>query len=144
MQNRFTNPADNSHYDWPQNHTDEEGMGKARNITRAANTGNTGAVKQQGDDGPLVVSLSGKIQHRAQLQAFWLWFNLCKTQTIYFRDFDSQEYEVQIVSFVPKRIRKLSFSGKDPSMPYHYYEYTMTMEVYGVRAGDLAATGVTP
>lgn len=162
MRNRFTNPnnvrvatsplaaplrgwnAGGTTYDWEQNHTAEEGMGQARNISRAANTGSTGAVKQQGDDGPLIVSLSGTILKRSQLRAFWAWFELCRTQTIYFTDYDGQEYEVQITSFVPKRVRKLSYSGRDSTMAHHYYEYTMTMEVYVLKAGDMLAAGVTP
>lgn len=145
MRNTFTNPLDASTYEWDMNHSEEEGMGKARNITRAANTGNTGAVRQQGDDGPLIISLSGKILKRSQLQAFWMWFNLCRTQTIHFEDYDGQKYEVQITSFIPRRLRKLSHSGtRDPAMPHHYYEYTMTMEVYRLIAGDMFATGVQP
>lgn len=139
--NRFTDPRTGVIYDWQTNHSEEESTGKTRNITRTAPTGNVGLVKQQGDDGPLIIRLSGSIFHRAQYQQMWHWFQLSKGQTIYFTDFDNQKYEVQITSFLPKRVRRLS-NRKDPSMPYHYYTYTMEMEVYRVIAGDLV--GVTP
>lgn len=141
--NKFTNPASGTVYTWDQNHQEEQETGKARNITRTANTGNVGAVKQQGDDGGVTLKLAGKILKRSQLQQFWAWYELCRTQTIYFEDYDGQKYEVQITSFQPKRVAKLSFTGRDPSMPHHYYEYTMEMEVYRFIAGDMFTTGVT-
>lgn len=142
--NRFTNPADGSHYDWPVNHSEEEPTGKTRSITRAANTGNVGAVRQQGDDGATVLSYTGTINTRAQLQQFWAWYVLSRTQTIYFTDYDGQEYEVQITGFQPKRVRKLTSVSRDAGMPHHYYTYTITMEVLGFLAGDMDAAGVTP
>lgn len=140
--NRFTNPANGSFYDWPRNHSNEEAMGKVRNITRTAPTSNVGLVKQQGEDGPLTIKLSGFIVHRSQLQAFWTWFELCRYQTIHFRDFDNQQYEVQIISFQPKRVRKHSTLSPDAGMPYNYFTYDMEMEIYRVISGDLA--GVAP
>jgi hypothetical protein len=142
MRDRFTNPATGTFYDWPLNHDEEDESGKARNITRTAPTGSVGLIKQQGDDGPLLLHLKGKILKRAQLAAFWSWFELSRTQTIYFRDFDNQQYEVQITSFAPQRHRKLSFPspGNDPST--HYWTYSMELEVYRVISGDLA--GITP
>lgn len=142
--NRFTNPANGDHYDWSVNHSDEEPTGKARNISRTANTGNVGAVRQQGDDGATVLTFSGKINTRAQLQQFWAWYVLSKTQTIYLTDYDGQEYEVLITAFQPKRVRKLMSVSRDPGMPYHYYTYTITMEVLRFIAGDMASAGVTP
>lgn len=140
--NRFTNPANNASYDWPQNHDSEETTGKVRNITRSAPTGLTGAVKQQGDDGPLVLKLSGVITRRSQFQQMWAWYALCRTQTIYFTDFDGQMYEVQIVGFEPQRVRNMYRAGFDP--PDYHWRYSISMEVHRFLAGDLAAVGVTP
>lgn len=142
--NRFTNPATGVHYDWTVNHTEEDETGKTRNITRSAPTGGVGLVRQQGDDGPYLLRYTGTILHRAQWQAMWAWFALCRTQTIYFADYDGQQYEVQITSFTGKRVRKLANTGKDPSIPHHNYTYTIEMEVYRFMAGDLAGSGVTP
>lgn len=144
MRNRFTNPANGAFYDWLTNHEEEEEAGKTRTISHTSNTGNVGLVKQQGEDGPYILKLRGKIMHRSQFQAFWEWYALSKGQTIYFRDYDGQEYEVQITSFTPQRVRKLSHTGRDPSTPHHYWTYGMELEVYRFIAGDLATAGVTP
>lgn len=142
--NKFTNPATAEEYSWVINHSDEEAFGKARNITESAPTGNVGLVKQQGDDGPLIKTLSGTILDRSQYQAMWQWFNLCASQTIYFTDFDGQKFEVQITSFLPQLHRKLTAASRDPSMPSSYWTYTISLEVYACLEGDLAEAGVTP
>jgi hypothetical protein len=140
MRNRFTNPSNGAFYDWQRNHDPrgEDELGKTRNIEHTAPTGNVGLVKQQGDDGPLVLRLSGTIVHRNQYQQFWQWYNLCRTQTIYFKDFDGQEYEVLITAFRPKRQGKLTSISPDPGMTQHRYTYTLEMEIVRVIAGDLA------
>lgn len=140
---RFVNPANGGAYDWLVNHSDEGETGKTRNITRTANTGVVGLVKQQGDDGPYILKLSGTILHRSQLQQMWAWYALCRTQTIYFYDFDGQGFEVQITSFMPTRHRTLR-NPRDPSAPLHYWTYNIEMEVYRFLNGDLVAAGVTP
>jgi hypothetical protein len=140
--NRFTNPANGDFYDWAINHDEEEANGKTRTISRTAPTGNVGLVKQQGDDGPFLLKLSGKITSRSQFSAFWAWYALCRTQTIVFKDFDAQEYEVQITSFLPQRHRTLMRAGKNPGN--YYWTYSMEMEVYRFVSGDMAASGVTP
>lgn len=139
--NRFFNPANSTTYEWPTNHQPdgEDEFGKTRNITRSAPTGNVGLVKQQGDDGPLVMTLRGSILTRAFYQQMWIWYDLCRTQTIYFYDFDDQQYEVQITSFRPQRVGATR-QGRNPDT--HYWKYTLVMEVYRVISGDLA--GVDP
>lgn len=158
MRNRFTAPTavpglpggtpgwsgDHTYYDWPVNHTDEESTGKARNVTRTANTANVGAVRQQADDGGVQLKLTGTILSRAQLLSFWTWFAYCKTSTIIFTDFDGQSYEVQMTDFQPTRKRKLRSIGQDPSIPFHYYTYTMTLDIYRFVAGEMFAAGITP
>jgi hypothetical protein len=145
MRNRFTDPAAVvAAYDWPINHNEEEESGKARNITRTAPTGNVGLVKQQGDDGPFILKLKGHIKTRAQYAAFWQWYQLCRTQTIYFRDFDNQQYEVQITSFLPTRLRRHSYPGPGLDPYDHYWTYTMELEVYRFISGVMQAAGVTP
>jgi hypothetical protein len=139
----FINPANGFTYEWHVNHTDEESTEKTRTITRVGNTGLVGVVRQQGDDSPYIMRWTGTILHRAQLQAFWFWWAVSKGQTIHLLDFDGQRYEVQITSFQPKRVRKLSYFSKDPSMPHHYYTYTIEFEVYSFVAGDMNAW-VTP
>ena len=53
----FTDPRTSSTYTWPSNPTTEGALDKARQIERTSNTGNVGATKQQGDDGPLILTL---------------------------------------------------------------------------------------
>jgi len=142
--NRFTNPATGAVYDWHVNHDEEDELGKTRSISRAGLTSNVGMVRQQAEDGPLVLRYRGKILDRAQFQQMWAWFQLSRTQTILFTDFDGQQFEVQITSFTPKRVRKLTSPQRDPSTPLHYWEYGIEMEVYRLVAGDLQAVGVTP
>lgn len=144
MRCRLTNPATGSFYDFHVNPDQEDPMGKTRNISRTAPTGNVGLVRQQGDESPMVIGIHGKIMHRVQWTELWNAYRLCETQTIHYRDWDGNEYEVQITSFTPTRVRKLSYSGRDPSLPYHYYTYDMTMEVLRFISGDLATVGVTP
>lgn len=141
--NAFVNPANGERYDWPINHADEDAVSKTRSISRSGTTNNVGAVRQQGDDGPLTMKVSGTILHRDQLRAFWKWYALCRTQTIYFYDFDDQGYEVQITEFSPTRHRTLR-NPRDPSAPMHYWTYSLTLDIYRFLVGDMAAMGVTP
>lgn len=140
---RFINPANNATYNWGINHTEEEATGKARQISRVSNTGATGVVRQQGDDGPFTLQLTGTILDRAQLQAMWTWYALCRTQTIYFYDADNQGYEVQITDFAPKRVRTL-WNARDASARNFIWQYTITMDIYRFLAGDMVTSGVTP
>lgn len=139
----FTNPLTGETYTWQRGHETEDAAGKARQIGGTANTGLTGRVRQQGDDGPMTLTLHGKIQHRDQLRQFWKWYELCQTQTIYFTDFDGQQYEVQISAFTPQRVATLSNVGADPGMRHHYVQYDMVLEIYRFIAGDLHDMGVT-
>lgn len=144
MQNRFTNPATGTVYDWHTNHDPqgEEMAGKSRALARVSNTSSSGVVLQQGEDGSYVIKLSGRIDMRAQFVAFWTWYALSKTQTIYFRDFDGQIFEVMMTALTTKRVGKLSPSGRDPSVPYHTWQYSLEMTVVNFISGDLATAGV--
>jgi hypothetical protein len=142
--NQFINPQNGVVYSWLVNHSEEQAAGKARNITRTAPTGATGLVRQQGDDGPYLIQLAGKILDRSQLQMFWLCYATCRTQTLHFLDYDNQRYEVQITDFAPQRVRKENSPQRDPTTPLHYWTYTMTLEVYAFIAGDMHDAGVTP
>ncbi len=140
-QNRFTDPFTGNQYLWAKNHSEEEESGKARSIERTANTGNVGAVRQQGDAGSYTLRLKGTALLRSQIQAFWSYYALSDFQTIYFRDFDNQEYEVQITNLLTQRHRTIR-NPREPTAK-HYWTYTIEMEVYAFRSGDLAGI-VTP
>lgn len=141
---RFTNPANGAIYDFQRNPTEEDPQSKTRPINRTAPTGSVGAVKQQGDEGPFIIGIRGKIMHRAQYQAMWLLYNLCRFQTVYYADYEGATYEVQITSLTTTRVRKLAVIAPDPGMRHYYYDYTLVMEVYRFISGDLAGVGMVP
>lgn len=146
VRNKFENPANGASYTWHQNHDPdgEEETGKTRAIDRVPNTSGNDVVLTQGDDGTYTLKFRGKILKRAQLRAFWEWYELSDSQTIYFTDFDGQKYEVQITAFTPKRRGKLSSVSQDPTTPNHFWEYSIEMAVVRFIAGDMADMGVTP
>lgn len=132
--NRFTNPANGAFYDWHINHDEEDEGGRRRAIEYTAPTSNIGLVQQQGDDPPIMLKYTGKILHAAQHAQFIAFFNLCRTQTIIFTDFAGDSYEVIITAYVPKRVRTLR-NQNDPTIPFHYWTYTVEMSVVRVIAG---------
>lgn len=142
MQNKFENPSNAQSYSWAINHFEEEASGKRRSIERAANTANTGLIRQQNDDQPLVFRYSGTILTEAHFKEMVKWFQLTKTQTIYFHDFAGDSYEVIITSFEPTRHYALR-NDKDPvNAPNHYWKYSIEIEV--IRVIDGVWEGVSP
>lgn len=141
MRNRFTNPSNGSFYDWQVNHSTESAFGKSRQITESANTANTGLIKQQGDSAPLRMKLQGTIFHKAQHEEFVKYWQLCESQTIIFKDFTGDEYEVLIVSYDPVRKRTVRNPRDFANAPLWYWTYEMELEVIRVISGTWA--GVT-
>lgn len=141
MRNRFTNPANGAFYDWQVNHSDEGSFGKTRQITESANTANTGLVKQQGDSTPLKMKLTGTIFHKAQHEQFIDWFQLGETQTVIFKDFTGDEYEVLLTQYDAVRKRTVRNPRDAANAPLWYWTYEMEMEVIRVISGVWA--GVT-
>jgi hypothetical protein len=139
--NRFTDRQTGETYDWHINHAEEEEGGRAREITLSGNTSGLGLVRQQGAQQPLTLRWAGAILHREQFVAMWHWFGLCELRTIFLRDFHGDEYEVVITNFDPSRVR--GRNPQDPSIPLHYWKYTIEMQVLQVISGDLAGV-VTP
>lgn len=133
--NRFT-ASDGTTYDWHVNHDEEENFGKRRNIEHTANVSGWGLIRQQGDDSPVVIRLSGKILHRAQITQFDYWMARCRYESIHFRDFAGEEYEVIITAFEPKRVRTLFNPRDQTNAPLWYWTYTMEMEVLRVVSGS--------
>lgn len=145
-QNRFTNPVDGTFYDWHKNHDwdGEDDYGKSLTITRVPNTAGGVAAFQQGDDGSLVLKLKGSIVVREQWRQFWHWFAISKQHTIYFTDFDGQEFEGIISSLLGHRVGHLRSGAKDPGMATHKFVYQMEFTVLGFLSGDLHDMGVLP
>jgi hypothetical protein len=142
MQNRFIDPATGDTYDWEANHSDEQELVKARNMTYTAPTGLVGLVKQQGANDPVILKFTGTISKRSMFQTMLHWYHLCAEQTIHFRDFDGEVYEVQITHFAPTRHRNLYRA--DRTNHQHYWTYEIELEVYKFIDGDYADAGIGP
>lgn len=140
----FIDPATGTTYEWHRGYEAEEDSGKTRQISGQANTGQTGRVRQQGDDGPYVRTVTGKIVHAAQRQQFWEWYELCKTQTIHLRDHDGAVYEGQIVALNMHPVRRLPNLAPDQNLRHVYYEYSLAFDVYDFVSGAMAEAGLTP
>lgn len=140
--NVFTDPATARSYEWKINHSEEEEFGKRRSIEHGALTNGTGLVRQQSDDSPLILRLRGVIFHKAQLEEMISWWKLTETQTIYFRDFMGDEYEVIITEFIPNRERTIKNPRDFANAPYWFWRYEMAMEVVTIRDGTWE--GVSP
>lgn len=142
MRDKFTNPANGESYEFDIGHAEEEPTSKTRQITNSANTANTGLIPQQGASQPLVLKYSGTILKASQHKEMWRWFELCETQTIFFTDYDGNEYEVMITDFAPKRQSTIRNPRDPQNAPLHYWTYSISMQVIQVRSGELS--GVTP
>lgn len=137
---QFIDPATGFAYAWPINHSEESEVNVANALQYSAVMAGGGLVRQQGDPSAVTISLSGTIMHRTQHQNFIYWSLLSRQQTIYWRDQDTAQYEVQITSYKPKRER-VTHNPMDPGMPLHIIRWSMDMDVFRVMWGDLL--GVT-
>jgi len=135
LANEFINPENSDKYAWPINHTEESEAGIARTISRGANTAATGLVRQQADDQPLVFQFAGTIFKESMLEEMIKWYVLCKTQTIFFKKYSGDEFEVCITEFKPTEKKTLHNPKDFANAPLWYWSYTMTMEVITVRSG---------
>lgn len=135
LANEFINPATSAKYVWPVNHSEEAEAGVQRTVTRGGNTAGTGLVRQQADDQPLVFQFSGTIFSKAQVEAMIEWYILCKSQSIYFKKYSGDEYEVLITDFKPTEKKTLHNPKDFANAPMWYWTYTITMEVVAVRSG---------
>lgn len=124
-------------YAWQVNHSDEEEVGRRRNIETTAPTSNVGLVMQQGSDGPMILRFTGTILHASQFAAMRAYFNLSRTETIIFTDFAGDSYEVVITAFNPTRKRTLR-NPRDVSIHLHYWTYTIELTVVRVLTGAWA------
>lgn len=136
--NRFTNPANDNYYDWVINHQEEEDVGLGRSIEPTASTSGVGGlVIQQGADDPMVLSYRGTILEEAQHEEFIDWSNLCKTQTIVFKDFAGEEYEV-LMTYRSRRERVAHNPRGGTAAPLHIWRFSMTMHVVQALSGAWA------
>lgn len=124
-------------YSFPVNHTDEDAYGTGREVTVTANTTGGLAVRQQGDTEPLIFNLTGTIFHEEQYQRMVAYARRSRVQSLIWVDFVGDRYEVIITSFKPQRKRTLR-NPRDPSIPLHYYTYTLTLHCLDAFTGVFA------
>lgn len=141
----FTDPRTGTIYTWPIN-PPFDGISpatKQRQIQRTSNTGNVGATKQQGDDGPLVINWKINVFTAAHEQALWQWYVLSSSQTIWLTDFNGEVFEGQIIELSRQQVGVIAGPG-DATAQGFYAVYTFQFEVYRYVSGLMAAAGVTP
>jgi hypothetical protein len=144
----FTNPANGSTYQFDinpeQDAETQSGTGfqqKQRQIERTSNTGNIGATRQQGDDGPFILHWQFAIYSSAQEQAMWQWYALSGKQSIYLTDFGGEQYEGQIITC--SRMRQGALGGpRDTTSRGYYAIYVVEFEAWVFLEGLIATAGV--
>lgn len=132
--NEFIDPKTAKKYAWAVNHSEEGETTVARSVSNGAKSGN-GLVIQQADDQPLVFKYSGVIFHKAQVEEMRDWYLLCRTQTIYFKDFAGDEAEVIITGFRPTRHRTMRNPRDFANAPLWFWRYEIEMHVVRVISG---------
>lgn len=138
VRNRFIDPAAVvAAYSWEANHTEEEDTQLRRNFEHTATTNGFGLVRQQGDESPLVFKFSGTITRLNQIQKMLLYYQLCRTQSIHFRDFEGHKYEVLITAFNYKRVKTIR-NPRDPNILLHYYTYSIEIEAMNFLGDDFS------
>lgn len=141
----FTDPKTGATYSWTTNPPPDgiQPSSKVRQIERTSNTGNVGATKQQGDDGPYIMAWNVNVFTEAQEIALWEWYRKCEKQTIYLTDWGGNQYEGQIIELGDQWTGVLSGPG-DARDRQGYSRMTFQFEVYRFISGKMATAGVTP
>lgn len=142
----FTDPKTAETYMWPVNPNPDavtQPAQRQRNISRTSNTSNIGVVRQQGDDGPLIIHWEFNVYHRAHEEALWLWYERSRSQSIYLTDWDGDTYNGQIIALGRQQIGVLD-GPFDAHTRLFYAKYTFEFEVWTFVGGLLAEAGVTP
>jgi hypothetical protein len=112
-----------------------------RSIETTANTGNTGLVRQQSDNKPFKRKLKGTMLTVSQEREFWKWWQLCKTQTIYFVDAFAAASEIQITLLNMPHVGTGQKLGEGQK---YFVKWELELETYNFLAGPMAEAGVTP
>jgi hypothetical protein len=129
VRNEFRDPRGvKPTYVWHIGHDTEDNGGRGRSVSATPVVGGARLILQQGENEPLKFQLSGTILEPAQLQAFNDWYALGQTQTIYWRDFAGDLFEVLITEFRPVRKR----TARNPRTGQPWY-WTYRMEITVVR-----------
>lgn len=125
-------------YEFEINHQDEEEYGNERQLTVTRNTADGIAITQQGDSAVQQRTLTGTILTKDQhekLAAFTKKSGrLDPTNTLIFRDFFGEEYEVLIQAYRVKPVGVMR-NPRDPGMRKHILRFTMVLLIIDVKNG---------
>lgn len=127
-------PGGLGEYVFVNSHEEEDEFGVTTSIDRTANTAGTGTVIQAGAPTPEPLRITGKIFTYAQRQKLIDFTQKSEVNTLIYRNFYGEEFEVLITGYKDKPNRTL-FNGRDAGMRKHYYTYSMEMTVVNVRSG---------
>lgn len=132
VKNRFLDPETGDDYTWHINHgwDGDDNQGIENSVTWTSTTAGV-QIPQFGSARPQIWTLRGTILHRAQHEAFLGWAALASDRSIYFRDFDSVEYEVFIQKYSWQRVG-VSRNLSDDTMQFNIFRYTLELVVYGL------------
>lgn len=134
--NALWNPVTDHTYEWAINHSEEDEITVGRQIDHGAPAATVAVVRQQRPAGSLVLSLSGTILDPAQQAELEDFFDDCDDTTLYYRDSETDTYEVVITSFDSKRVR----TARNPvTAGLFYWTYSITMDVVRVLSGPYLA-----
>ena len=139
--NQFIDPVSGGlgTYEWHVNHLEQDGPHRPNNIEFAGRSDGQGVVGTGGEWEPLILTLTGRILHRAQNVEFWKWRHL--TNSFRFVDFEGNTYEVAMIGYEPKKIR-VAQNHADANMPSYIMEYTMQLWILDIVDGELDDAGV--
>lgn len=136
----FTDPLTAATYVWAVN-PGYDGVTspaqKQRQIERTSNTGNVGATKQQGDDGPYLLHWEFNVFTEAMEEALWEWYVRSQKQSIYLTDFRGDQYEGQIITLGMQEVGVLSGPG-DTTARGFYVKTLFEFEVWRFISGRMA------
>jgi hypothetical protein len=134
------NPGEANPYYWHMNHQEEEETGAIIGMERTAPVGGVGLVRQQGEEEPMILRMTGTILDPLQDLAFKSWRSRCMSRTIRYQDFSGDEFEVVITRYQPRRERVMNNMRATPGTPESLYiiRYTLEMDVIQVLAGSWA------
>lgn len=122
-------------YDWHVNHLEEEGPFRSNNVEFDGRSDGQGVVATGGEYEPLILTLTGRILHRAQNVEFWKWRHL--NHSFRFLTFEGEQYEVSMLSYEPKKTR-VQLNNTDPvNQPSYVIDYSMQFWIMSVIDGIL-------
>lgn len=132
VKNLFTDPDTGATYTWHLNHgwDGDSNSGAENPLTWQTTTMGT-PLPQFGERQPQTWTISGTILHREQHEAFLEWAEIGKDHTIFFKDFDSVEYEVFVQKYSWQRVG-VSKNPQDPDMPYNIFRYSFEFLILGI------------